>query len=53
MERGGEEGFYILLIFKVLEDLEKSIFVQRFGVASKTFLQDRQTCVIVVRGIFV
>ena len=33
-------------------EVEKSICVQRLGVASSTFLHDRQTCVIVTRGSF-
>ena len=34
-------------------EVEKSICVQRLGVASSTFLHDRQTCVIVTRGSFI
>ena len=33
-------------------DTEKSIWVQRPGVGN-TFLRDRQTCVIMIRGLFV
>lgn len=33
-------------------DLEKSIWVQRLGVESRAFLHDWQTCVIVIRGLF-
>ena len=32
--------------------VEKSSCVQRLGVESSTFLHDRQTCVIVMRGLF-